>query len=250
MVRDIKKDFGGEWTIQLSVGCYTLEVVNSSRILNNPDSIAHYITSIGREITQKVPNFKPCLKVNVTAETKAGLVTSSSSTEYTYSLDLIKLFLDKPLGEQPNYMLAGIAARNAINGDFNSALKLKQVLDSIGFKKDYIDFIDFVIAREKGLVTNIDQFVANLTDKEETGVLHLGAASFNMKSDLISTLKFIRYASVKNPENTYFLMKYGTICFNKKVYTEAASLFSSVIEQEPENLRALHSRAWANFKMG
>ncbi|MEL6562095.1 MAG: hypothetical protein AAFQ94_28170 [Bacteroidota bacterium] len=250
LLNNFNKEFGGQWTMQVGGNHYEIEAVNSPRILGNPDSINLYVAVISTRITKEIPNFKPWLVLNVTKETKAGLLTSSTSVEYTFNLDYIKLFEDKPLKELSSYVIAGIAVIKALDEDPDSATILKMSLDSLGFRKDYLELIDFVIRKEKGLVTDIGQFAANLSGEEKNKILHVGAISYMIKSDLVSALKFIRPASIQDPKNTYYQMKYGEYCFREKVYTEAASLFTNVIKQDPENLRAWHSRAWSNFKMG
>ena len=250
MIMDIRKGFGGEWEIKLSQECFTVEITNSPRLLNNPDSMNYYGAMIGRQVINKMENPQPCMRLIVKSEKKLGMAFKSNSSEYVYNLRLIRLFENKPIAEHPKYITAAFAALSAVDGDIDYAIEKRRKLDSIKFEKDYINLIDLLIAKYKGETVNIDSFLANLPDKSDSEIFHLAVESFKIIGEKETTFKLIKQAFAKDPGNSAYMMMNGNYCYQYKAYSEAASLFGSVIEQEPENLRAWHSRAWAKFKMG
>lgn len=247
---DLRKEFGGEWTNQLSSDCFKFEIVNSPRILNNPDSLDYYGAIIGRKITEKVDNFKPWLSLEIVDKTSVGVAYSSNSSTYRYNLELMKLFDDKPVIDLPNYITASYAAIYASAGNLEDAQYFKDILDSIAFKKDYIDLVDLLIDKQNGEKIDVDRFIANRSDKADSELLHLLVESYKMMDEPEKTAELIELALSKDPDNIYYLMMNGNYFYYRDAFEEASLLFSKIISKDPENLRAWHSRAWSKFKMG
>ena len=247
---ELRKEFGGNWTNKLSNDCVTLEIVNSPRILNNPDSLDFYAAIIGRKISDKVENFKSCLELEIVDKTSAGIAYSSTSSTYSYNLELIKLFDDKPAIDVPNYLKASYAALSAARGDIDNAMYYREFLDSIRFKQDYIDLADALLAKQTGKKVDIDQFIADLNNQSDPQILHLLVESFKLLDEKEKAIELIKLSLSKDPENTHQAMMNGNYLFGNEAFEEASELFGHVIKQDPENLRAWHSRAWSKFKMG
>lgn len=122
---EIRKQFGGNWSGSYAVGeCYNLEITNSPRISNNPDSLEFYATIIGRAITaNEFGSNYACMNLQIVNEKKVAIVSSSSSTNHSYDLQMIKRFNDRSI---PDYLIiqkAIYAMNSAEKGEVEEAKK-------------------------------------------------------------------------------------------------------------------------------
>lgn len=79
---NLKKEFGGEWSLQDLDECTLLIVTNSERINNSPDSIEQFLFRVDK-ISEEIIK-SPCLQLEIAR--KSGNFDSSSSSSVTYQV--------------------------------------------------------------------------------------------------------------------------------------------------------------------
>lgn len=95
----LSNTYGGEWVGGQEEGCYRIEIKNSERLIDNPDSIEYHGTLIARTYLDSFGYQYPCLLLRIKDETGGMGISTSTTESHYFDFGKINEFKDRPLRE-------------------------------------------------------------------------------------------------------------------------------------------------------
>ena len=248
---ETRKQFGGNWSGYYSPGgCYSIEITNSPRINNNPDSLDYYATIIGRAITGDFGSNYTCMNLQIVNEKKVAIVTKSSSTNHSYDLQLIKRFRERSIEDYMVIKKAIYAMNHAEEGQIEEATKwygrVEEHQES-PFVKLALASIEEARNNQAEAYQIVEQISQSLNDDQ----LSFYIGGFFIRNDQPEkALKYFHLSTQLNPENPDHWLNLGELYWIDDQSDSSIYFINNAVEADSTFLKAYYRRAQLNFKLG
>ena len=243
--------YGGSWKGSMLNDCYELEITNSERLHPDTDSLDYHATAIGRAFIDQLDYNFTCMTLELVDEVSVGFASSSTGTEATYNLALIRSFKDIGIPEYLTIRKAHNTIHNLQVGDTESAQYWFDKLTTAELAHPFANLAKAEFLKAQGDASRAWALIDSLSSSypREAQLHRYIATSYFLNKNLDKALEEINVAHEAAPENIEITLFAALLHQLAGQWEEMHSLTSSIIKIDSTIANAYYYRAYASFQM-